>query len=353
MNNIQSNSFQVFFGSDSYQKLEQFILFNKISKLFILVDDNILTHCLPVFNSNFNSNIPTEVIQIKSGEISKNLTTCTQVWNELLMHGADRQSLLLNLGGGMVSDLGGFVASTYKRGIKFINIPTSLLGMVDAAVGGKTGIDFVNLKNIIGVFSNPAMVLIDDDYLATLPQREWKCGMAEIIKYGFIYDVKLWNQIRGDKELKNSNIIDLIHRSVNIKNDIVQQDFYEKNLRKILNFGHTIGHAFETYFLEKPNSLNHGEAIAIGMVVELYLSHKLHHFPIEITDDLKQFVHQYYGKIKVDVNEIAQIIALLSHDKKNQNNKVMFVLLKAPEQALIDCEVSNELILEAIDYYLK
>ncbi|MDP2088550.1 MAG: 3-dehydroquinate synthase [Flavobacteriaceae bacterium] len=352
MNNIQSDSFKVFFSSESYKKLIQFIEDQKISKLFILVDENTLTNCLSVFKSKFDSAIPFEVITISSGEISKNLNTCSQVWNELLLYGADRNSLLINLGGGMVTDLGGFVASTYKRGIRFINIPTSLLSMVDASVGGKTGVDFGNLKNIIGVFSNPEMVLIDEDYLNTLPQREFKCGLAEVIKYGFISNIKLWNEIMDDKELNNNNIINLIHSSIHIKNEIVQADFYEKNLRKILNFGHTIGHAFESYFLDKKNSLNHGEAIAIGMVVELFISYKMFHFPLDITEGLKQFVHQFYGKIKVDKNEINEIISLLSHDKKNQLGKVMFVLLKAPEQALIDCEVSQELIEEGINYYL-
>lgn len=353
MNKIQSDSFKVFFSDQSYKKLIQFVENQKISKLFILVDDNTLTYCLPVFKSKFDSTIPFEVITISIGEISKNINTCIQVWNELLLYGADRNSLLINLGGGMVTDLGGFVASTYKRGIRFINIPTSLLAMVDASVGGKTGVDLDHLKNIIGLFSNPEMVLIDEDYLTTLSQREWKCGLAEVIKYGFISDIKLWNQIREDKELTNKNILDLIHRSIDIKNKIVQTDYHEKNVRKILNFGHTIGHAFESYFLEKENSLNHGEAIAIGMVVELYISHKLHHFPLKLIEELKEFVHQFYGKINVDKKDIDNIIALLTHDKKNQLGKVMFVLLNTPEQAVIDCEVSQELIVEAINYYLK
>ncbi|MDP3353122.1 MAG: 3-dehydroquinate synthase [Flavobacteriaceae bacterium] len=353
MNNIQSDSFKVFFGSESYKKLIQYIDEHKVSKLFILVDENTLTNCLPVFKDQFSSTISFEVIRIKSGEISKNLDTCVQVWNELLLFGADRNSLLINLGGGMITDLGGFAASTYKRGIKFINIPTSLLAMVDASVGGKTGVDFGNLKNIIGLFSNPEMVLVDVAYLNTLPTREFKCGLAEVIKYGFIANIKLWNEIREDKNLNNNTIINLIHSSIHIKNEIVQTDFYEKNLRKILNFGHTIGHAFESYFLTKENSLNHGEAIAIGMVVELFLSHKLHQFPISLVEELKVFVHQFYGKINVDKNDIDDIISLLSHDKKNKLGKVMFVLLKKPEYPIIDCEVSYELINEGINYYLN
>lgn len=352
MNNIQSDSFLVFFGSESYKKMIHFIEEHRFSKIFILVDENTLKYCLPVFKESFNVSIPFEVITISAGEISKNLTTCSQVWNELLLYGADRNSLLINLGGGMLTDLGGFIASTYKRGIKFINIPTSLLAMVDASVGGKTGIDFGNLKNIIGVFSNPEMVLIDDDYLKTLPQREWRCGMAEVIKYGFISNIKLWNDIRDSKYLDNNNIINLIHSSVDIKIKIVLADYHENNLRKILNFGHTIGHAIESYFLGKKTNLNHGEAIAIGMVVELYISHKMYDFPLEILEDLKQFVHQFFGKVTIEKQAIKDIISLLSYDKKNQLNQVMFVLLKAPEQAIIDCEVAQDLIVEAINYYL-
>lgn len=353
MNKIQSSSSIVMFGNESYKNLIQYIEENNISKLFILVDNNTLTNCLPVFKSKFKSDILFEVIQISSGEIFKNIETSSKVWNELLLYGADRKSLLINLGGGMVSDLGGFVASTYKRGIRFINIPTTLLSMVDASVGGKTGIDFGSLKNVIGVFSHPEMVLIDDEYLKTLPKREWKCGLAEVIKYGFISDIKLWNEIRSYKNLENSNINELIHTSVSIKNEIVKADFYEKNLRKVLNFGHTIGHAFESYYLERKNNLNHGEAIAIGMVVELFISHKMYHFPIEMVNELKEFVHQFYGKINADKNEINDIISLLSHDKKNERGKVMFVLLEKPEYPIIDCEVSSELIEEGINYYLN
>ena len=353
MNKSQSSSSKVMFGNESYNNLIQFIEKNKISKLFILVDNNTLTNCLSVFKNKFKSDIIFEVIQIPSGEIFKNIDTCTLVWNELLEYGADRKSLLINLGGGMVTDLGGFVASTYKRGIKFINIPTSLLAMVDAAVGGKTGIDFGNLKNVIGVFSNPEMVIIDIDYLKTLPKKEWKCGLAEVIKYGFISDIKLWNQIKECKDLNNIDISQIINTSINIKKEIVDTDYHEKNLRKILNFGHTIGHAFESFYLKSSNNLNHGEAIAIGIVVELYISHKMHQFPINLVEELKVFIHQFYGKIKVDKTDINTIISLLSHDKKNELDKVMFVLLKKPENPIIDCEVSYDLIKEGINYYLK
>lgn len=353
MNTIQTDAFQVFFGNESYKKLNKFVVKQQFSKIIILVDEHTEIHCLPILLNRLNTSIPIDFISIPSGEISKNLRTCTQVWNDLLKFGADRSCLLINLGGGMVTDLGGFVASTYKRGISFINIPTSLLAMVDAAVGGKTGVDFGNLKNIIGVFSNPEMILIDVNYLSTLPQRELKCGLAEVIKYGLIADMKLWNQIRDDKQLNNSTLKSIIYHSVNIKLAIVQQDFFEKNVRKTLNFGHTIGHAIESYLLDKKYPLNHGEAIAIGMVVELYISHNIFQFPLNLVDELKEFVHHYYGKIALDLNDINDLIPLLNHDKKNEFNKVLFVLLKSPEQPQINCEVSHELIVAGIEYYLN
>lgn len=351
MNNIQSKPFEVLFGIDAYTNLSAFIEEKRFSKVFILVDENTLKHCIPVFKNKFKLQIPVEIITISAGELFKNLDTCKLVWNELLLYGADRNSLLINLGGGMVTDLGGFVAATYKRGINFINIPTSLLGMVDASIGGKTGVDLGKLKNIIGVFSNPDLILLDEDYLITLPIRELKCGLAEVIKYGLISDIKLWNQIKEFNTFKNNELIYLINNSICIKKEVVQADFYENNYRKVLNFGHTIGHAFESYFLDKKDSLNHGEAVAIGLIIELYLSHKIHGFPLNLVEEVKCFVQEYYGKIKVDDTIIPEIMSLLHYDKKNLKGKVLFVLLSDPGLPIIDCEVKEELILEAINYY--
>lgn len=353
MNNIQSTSFNILFGNESYKKLSNYIEEHQFSKVFLLVDDNTLIHCLPVFKSKFNSNVKYEVMVIKSGEINKNLDACTMLWNELLLYNADRKSLIINLGGGMLTDLGGFVASTYKRGIKFINIPTTLLAMVDASIGGKTGVDLGKLKNIIGVFSNPDIILIDEEYLTSLPQREFKSGLAEVLKYGYTSDVKLLDLVMDNKYLYDKLLIEIINTSICIKKDIVQADFEEKNLRKILNFGHTIGHAIESYFLTSKNYLLHGEAIAVGLVVELYISHKIFNFPMDIINQLKQFVKDFYGNVSLTENQLADIIALLHHDKKNEHGKVLFVLLKAPQLPVIDCNVEEELIYEALNFYLN
>ncbi|MBS3992410.1 MAG: 3-dehydroquinate synthase [Bacteroidetes bacterium] len=352
MNNIQPTAFNILFGNESYKKLSKYIEEQQFSKIFILVDNNTLTHCLSVFKRKFNIVITYEVLVIDAGEKHKNLKTCEQVWNELVLYNADRKSLIINLGGGLVSDLGGFVASTYKRGIKFINIPTSLLSMVDAAIGGKTGVDFGKLKNIIGVFSNPEIVLIDEEYLLTLPKREFKSGLAEVIKYGYINDIRLLNEVINGKELENKFLIDLINASICIKKDIVQADFEEKNLRKILNFGHTIGHAIESFYLNTSKELLHGEAIAAGMVVELYISYLKFNFPLEDIHKLKQFVINYYGKVPLKYEHLNDILTLLHHDKKNEHSKVLFVLLKAPQLPIIDCDVEEDIIIKALNYYI-
>ncbi|PIX10930.1 MAG: 3-dehydroquinate synthase, partial [Flavobacteriaceae bacterium CG_4_8_14_3_um_filter_31_8] len=232
MQTIQAATYPIHFQQKGYQNLEKLLTQKKYSTLFILVDENTKQLCYPRFLKHLNTLLSIKIIEIKSGEIHKNLETCVTVWNKITDFGGDRKSLLITLGGGVITDLGGFVASCFKRGIDFINIPTTLLSMVDASVGGKTGVDLGVLKNQIGVFANPQMVIIDEGYLETLATRELTSGMAEIIKHGLIYDAKLFNQIKVFKE-QNTN--SLIHRSIEIKNEVVLQDPKEKNLRKILN----------------------------------------------------------------------------------------------------------------------
>jgi 3-dehydroquinate synthase len=324
------------------------------SKIFILVDSNTIKVCLPHFLENFKGFENFEIIEINAGEVYKNLETCLTIWSTLTKLGADRKSILINLGGGVITDMGGFVASTFKRGIKFINIPTTLLSMVDASVGGKTGIDLGVLKNQIGLFSNPEMVLIDTDFLKTISEREMRSGLAEIVKYGFTFDQSIWNRIKPIKQIDLQLINDLVYRSIEIKNEVVLKDLREENLRKSLNFGHTIGHAIESYFLEdlQKKSLTHGEAIAIGMVIELYYSSMIFNFPIEKTNELKNFVINFYGKIPLHKTDFSPIISLMQYDKKNVNGKVNFVLLDKMESCKIDIHVNKELLVEGIEYYL-
>ncbi|MDP2068939.1 MAG: 3-dehydroquinate synthase [Lutibacter sp.] len=353
MTPILSNNYFVNFNEDAYRKLNIYISEYKPSAIFVLVDENTNNHCLPILLQELETEAEIEIIEIEAGEINKNLDTCSGVWHALTELGTDRKSLMINLGGGVITDLGGFVASTFKRGIAFVNIPTTLLSMVDASVGGKTGVDLGVLKNQIGLFSDPEMVLIDPRYLETISDRELRSGLAEIIKYGITYDIKLWNEICNFKELTISNISNLIHRSIEIKNEVVTKDPKEKGLRKILNFGHTLGHAIESYFLESEDkeNLTHGEAIAIGMVTEAFISQKLLNFPSEHLKAIKEVILKIYGKAEIDVLDYDGIIDLLIHDKKNVGGQVNFVLLTDFEQFQLDCNVEKDLLIEALNYY--
>lgn len=350
MQTIQASTYPVHFQKDSYKELSKLIASKHYSSVFLLVDENTMTHCYPKFIPLLELDTRLEVIEIDAGEEYKNLDTCAGVWGALSELNADRKSLLITLGGGVITDLGGFVASTFKRGIDFVNIPTTLLSMVDASVGGKTGVDLGALKNQIGLFSDPQMVIVDTNYLETLEPREITSGMAEIIKYGLTYDVKLLKEISS---LKNLSINELTHRSIEIKNEVVLQDPRESGLRKILNFGHTLGHAIESYFLESEtrDKLTHGESIAIGMICECYLSYKLLNFDKEKVDVSKELILSVFQKVAISPKEYSSIIELLKHDKKNVGGQVNFVLLKEYEECQLDCNVPNELIVESLEYY--
>jgi 3-dehydroquinate synthase len=350
MKSINAVSYPIHFQHKGYRELSKLISVNNYSTLFILVDENTFELCYPKFIPNLETDKKIEVIEIESGEIKKNLETCIGVWNAITELGGDRKSLIITLGGGVITDLGGFVASCFKRGIDFVNIPTTLLSMVDASVGGKTGIDLGVLKNQIGLFANPEMVIVDTAYLATVSDREIKSGTAEIIKYGITYDRKLLNEIKNNKKI---HIEDLIFRSIEIKNEVVLQDPKEQNLRKILNFGHTLGHAIESFYLESRDkeNLTHGEAIAIGMVCESFISSKLLDFPVEKVKEIKELVVSIYNKTRLLKKDFSKIMDLLKHDKKNVNGQINFVLLNDYEDCKIDCEVSEMLIKQSMEFY--
>jgi 3-dehydroquinate synthase len=350
MKSIQAATYSIHFQEKAYVELSKLVNQNNYSSVFILVDEHTMEFCYPKFMANFATEKRIEVLEIESGEINKNIETCTGLWSAMTELNADRKSLMITLGGGVITDLGGFVSATYKRGIDFINIPTTLLSMVDASVGGKTGVDLGVLKNQIGMFVNPKMVLVDTDFLQTVTPREIRSGTAEIVKYGFTYDIELFNQINNNKEL---NINDLIHRSIEIKNEVVLQDPREQNVRKILNFGHTIGHAIESFYLESEDkeNLTHGEAIAIGMICECYISSQLLKFPEEKLNEVKKGILSIYGRIELLKNDFHAIIDLLKHDKKNVNGQVNFVLLNGYEDYKLDCKVPTELVVESLVFY--
>lgn len=350
MTTINAATYPIHFEEKGYNELASLVSERNYSSVFILVDDNTLDCCYPRFMQLFTTDKPIEVIQIDAGEIHKNMETCMGVWNVMTELGADRKSLLITLGGGVITDLGGFVASTFKRGIDFVNIPTTLLSMVDASVGGKTGVDLGVLKNQIGVFANPELIIIDPEYLHTVTAREIRSGTAEIIKYGMTHDIQLFNEIKGNDKL---NIVDLIHRSIEIKNKVVLEDPKEQGVRKVLNWGHTIGHGVESYFLENPKkeALTHGEAIAIGMVCEAYLSSKVLGFPKDKVSEIKDAIIKIYGKVMFSEDDFQPILELMKHDKKNVGGEINFVLLNDYEDFKINSKASDDLIRKSLNYY--
>jgi 3-dehydroquinate synthase len=353
MQPIQANGYSVIFNEDGYEALNNCLLENNYSNLFIIVDSTTNEFCLPKLLPYIATELKIEIIEFDAGEANKNIETCIQIWNVLTELGADRKSLLLNLGGGVVTDLGGFVASTFKRGIDFINIPTTLLSMVDASVGGKTGVDLGNLKNQIGVINTPKMVLIDTTYLETLSQIEMRSGLAEILKHGLIFDIAYWKQFLDLSKIDYADFDQIIFDSIKIKNEIVIQDPNEKGIRKALNFGHTLGHAIESYFLENETkkTLLHGEAIAIGMVLESYISLQKKLISESEYQEIKKVLNAIFDQVVFEEKDINPILELLIHDKKNEYGTIKFVLLDGIGKIIMNQEVDNELIIAAfLDY---
>lgn len=353
MKTIQTETYTIHFNMEAYNVLNDYLKMHRLSKLFILVDVNTNEHCLASFLGHLETNCPVEIIEIEAGEQHKTIETCVGVWNALSELGADRKSLIINLGGGVVTDLGGFVASTFKRGIKYINVPTSLLAMVDASVGGKTGVDLGSLKNQVGVINSGEMVLIDTDFLNTLPQNHLKSGLAEMLKHGLIKSRDYWNQLTDLSKLTLEDLDQLIYDSVMIKKEIVTKDPFEMNERKHLNFGHTLGHAIESYFLgdKSKSELLHGEAIAIGIVLECFISSQLVNFSMEDCDEVKSVMRNLFSRVTILPTDYDAIIELLKYDKKNEHGNINFVLLEAIGKPKIDCLVENDLIVDAFKYY--
>ena len=310
MEESHKNIGNVYCNSRSWDVLNSKLKDSNTSKIFVLVDSNTKSFCLPLFLSHFHQNKKPIILEIPEGEINKNIETCLKLWNNLSEKGADRNSLLINLGGGVVTDLGGFVASTFKRGIDFINIPTTLLSMVDASVGGKNGVDLGMLKNQIGIIKNPELVLIETEFLKTLPKNQITSGYAEMLKHGLIHSNKYWNSIKIFNELNINEIEELLWESVLIKYEVITEDPYEKGIRKTLNYGHTLGHAIETFSLSNKHfePLLHGDSIAIGMILASYLSAKLNNLPTETLNDITSHILMKFSKISF----MSYLIVLIS-----------------------------------------
>lgn len=353
MQSIQANGYPILFGENGYSFLNDFIEENKYSNIFILVDTHSNEYCLSRFLPFLATEKTIEIIEIEPGETEKNINTCVEIWSILTELGADRKTLMINVGGGVITDIGGFVASTFKRGIDFIHIPTTLLAMVDASVGGKNGVDLGNLKNQIGVINIPKLLLVDTNYLASLPQNEMRSGLAEMLKHGLIYDAEYWSAFKDLSAADFEDFDGLIYRSIEIKNEIVMQDPTENGIRKALNFGHTLGHAIESHFLENENkkTLLHGEAIAAGMILESYLSWQKKLITAAEYLEIKDTINAVFENIIFEAEDLQPILDLLIHDKKNEYGKVQFALLDGIGSIKINQEIENELIIKSFADY--
>ncbi|WP_421944132.1 3-dehydroquinate synthase [Pedobacter sp.] len=349
METLTSAGHSLYFESN-LDALKTLLESNKYSKVFILADEHTSEICLPVFQAMMDDFADFDLIETSAGEENKNIDFCIGIWKTLLDFEADRKSLMINLGGGVITDMGGFIASTYKRGIDFVNVPTTLLSQVDASVGGKTGIDIDNVKNMVGTFTLPQMVFIETEFLKTLPQRELLSGFAEMIKHGLIYDKAYYEKLKTTNYLMPS--AEDIYRSVEIKNEVVTIDPHEKNLRKILNFGHTIGHAVESYSLANDeNPLTHGEAIAIGFVCEAALSIKNSGLTKEELKDISDYILSLYPKYEIKKESFETLLELMKSDKKNEDGNILFSLLETTGKCTFNCRVSTADILRSLDYY--
>lgn len=323
-----------------------------IGKVYIVVDENTRNFCLPQLQQ-FPQFSELPVLEIPSGEDHKSLESVVAVWNFLEENGADRKSLLINLGGGMLSDLCGFAASCFKRGLHFVNIPTTLLSQVDASVGGKTGINFNGLKNEIGVFNQPQTVIIASRFLKSLDKANILSGYAEMLKHGLIHSKSHWDECLSF-DLNNINFEELnemIGRSVAVKEHFVVKDPTEKNIRKALNLGHTVGHAFESLALHQGRPILHGYAVAYGIIVELYLSSKKVGFPMSETERISKWIVETYGAFTISPADFEPLYLKMTKDKKNEAGRINFTLIPQIGKVEINIDCEKELILEALDFF--
>jgi len=328
--------------------LKLFVQSNNYSKIAVLVDENTNQYCYPLISKDLPEH---HLIKIQSGEEHKNIETCSDIWEEITHHSFDRNALFINLGGGVIGDMGGFCASTYKRGIDFINLPTTLLAQVDASIGGKLGIDFLGFKNHIGLFRQPEKIFVYSGFLKTLTQRELRSGFAEVIKHCLIADKVMFDEIKL-LDLDKVNWDNIIPHSIAIKHSVVRDDPEERGLRKILNFGHTIGHAIESYFLnQKGNKLLHGEAVASGMICESWLSVKKTGLPEKDLNMISNFLKRVYNPELIQEADIDSIAALAVQDKKNDKGIIKCALLQQTGLCTYDQAITGDDIREAIQYY--
>ncbi|WP_236978646.1 3-dehydroquinate synthase [Membranihabitans maritimus] len=350
MKQIALQDYSVCIGN-MWAELQNVVDFNSVSKCFVLVDSTTKEFCLPKF-LELSRLKPDAIIEIPAGETFKTIDTCQHVWNELFLNQADRQALVINLGGGVVGDLGGFAASTYKRGIKFIQVPTTLLSQLDASIGGKVGVDFLGLKNALGVFKNPSAVFIFPGFYETLSDRQLKSGYAEALKHALIADKNMWEEIKGISDLRSIEWVEFLEKSLLIKKRIVENDPFEKGPRKALNFGHTIGHAIESIALDTDSALLHGEAVLLGMIAESFIASEKGILSKEELQDITDSLSRYVD-FEFDIQNRDMIHNLIKGDKKNEGDRIMCTLLNSIGQYAINQEISLEEINRGLNYLEK
>jgi len=351
---IESGSSPVYIGSGSYPGLEFILESFWDNGVYVLVDEHTEQDCLPYLYSRIARLEESAVIRIPSGEEHKDLRTCEYIWQELLRCGASRNSILINLGGGVITDMGGFAASSFKRGMDFVNIPTTLMGQVDAAIGGKTGIDFRNIKNQIGLFVDPRAVIVDPAFLRTLSKREFISGFAELVKYALISEDEGFRLTVGRVEAGDmEGIAELIEKAVRMKSELAKLDKYDHGPRKMLNFGHTFGHALESFSMERPEgpALLHGEAVAVGMICEAFVSYKKKYLENEQLDWITELLGRWFSPFAINEEDLMPIVELMRYDKKNSRGKILAVLIDGQGKCFLDEEIHEEEILEALRFY--
>ncbi|TDO04887.1 3-dehydroquinate synthase [Sunxiuqinia elliptica] len=346
---IHSN---IIFSQKVADELEKIVKQYPAGKRFLLTEETPRQLCLPQLEKLIDD-YGIQVTSIAGGETNKSIRSVEKVWEFLSKNGADRKSLLINIGGGMLTDLGGFVASTFKRGMAFVNLPTTLLAQVDASLGGKTGINFNGLKNEIGVFNEPDAVIINTGFLKTIDFQNFLSGYAEMLKHGLIKNPAHWDELMNYSlaNIDYDALQEIIAHSVAVKDWHVQNDLTEKNIRKALNFGHTVGHAFESYALHSGRPILHGYAVVYGMLVELYLSAKVCGFNQNQLKTISQWMLKVYGKFDITPSDYDSLYELMTHDKKNEGSRINFTLISEIGQVAINQDCSKELIFEALDFY--
>ncbi len=336
---------------NNWEAVNDFISYGGYSSIFVIVDQNTLRYCFPLFEEKVNSKF--KVIVTKSGEENKNINSCQFIWDKMIEFGADRHSLCINLGGGVIGDMGGFAASTFMRGMDFVQMPTTLLSQVDASIGGKLGVDYTNYKNLIGIIHNPGAVFIFTDFLKTLPYNQLLSGFAEVVKHGLIRDVEAFERLTKLDTLTHIDWEELIYESVLIKKAVTEEDPNERGLRKILNFGHTLGHAIESHALSTETQLLHGEAIAIGMIMEAHLSFQKGYLQQEEAELVKNKVLTLFGHHPMVIPSKNLLLELMAKDKKNKGGIIKFSLLQSLGEGNFDQEVTNDEIEKAISFYKR